>query len=168
LSGLGRCYEAACQPEKAEAIWRELAAYWKDSTGAESTPYADALTALGTSLLQQNRFADAESVLRQALAIQEKEQPHYLRTFLTKSLLGASLLGLGKHALAEPLLLQGYEGLKLREAQIAPRSKFQLTAALQRLVQLYESWGKSELAGNWRKQLEDHLKQAGGKKVERK
>ena len=40
--------------------------------------------------------------------------------FNTKSLLGGALLGQKKFAEAEPLLLAGYEGLKLREKTIPP------------------------------------------------
>src|SRR5262249_2408509 len=55
---------------------------------------------------------EAEPLLRACLAIQTKKAPDEWRTFETRSLLGASLLGQKKYAEAEPLLLQGYEGMK--------------------------------------------------------
>ena len=39
---------------------------------------------------------------------------------------------------AEPLLLEGYSGMKAREQQISPAGKPRLTEALERLVQLYD------------------------------
>ena len=74
-------------------------------------------------------------------------------TFHTKSLLGGSLLGQKNYSDAEPLLLAGYEGMKEREAKIPPQGKIRLTEALERLVQLYDAWGKTDEAAEWRKKL---------------
>jgi outer membrane protein assembly factor BamD (BamD/ComL family) len=41
-----------------------------------------------------------------------------------------------------------------REAKIPPQSKVRLTEALQRLVQLYDAWGKPDEAARWRKELD--------------
>jgi hypothetical protein len=70
-------------------------------------------------------------------------------------MLGGALLGQKKYAEAEPLLLQGYEGMKQREARISATGKFGLTKALERLVQLYEATGQKDKAAEWRKKLED-------------
>ena len=67
--------------------------------------------------------------------------------------LGSNLLEQKKYATAEPLLLAGYEGLKKREAQLLPNEKIRLTEALQRLLQLYDAWGKPEKAAEWRKKM---------------
>ena len=56
-----------------------------------------------------------------ALAIREKSLPEEWSTSYTRSLLGGSLLGQGKFAEAEPLILSGYEGMKAREAKIPRR-----------------------------------------------
>ena len=58
-------------------------------------------------------------------------------------LLGEALLEQKKYAEAEPLLLSGYEGMKQREDAIPPQDKPRLTRALERLVKLYEAWGKT-------------------------
>ena len=64
------------------------------------------------------QFDRAEPLLRECLAIRTKTQPDVWSTFSTQSLLGGSLLGQGKFAEAEPLVVSGYEGLKAREARI--------------------------------------------------
>jgi hypothetical protein len=51
---------------------------------------------------------------------------------------------------AEPLLRQGYEGMEKHELKIPKRDKERLTQALERLVQLYDSWGKPDKAAAWR------------------
>ena len=72
---------------------------------------------------------------------------------LAGGLLGGALLGQQKYADAERLLVASYEGMKRREAKILPESKFRLTEALERLVQLYNAWGKKDKADEWRKNL---------------
>jgi hypothetical protein len=77
------------------------------------------------------------------------------------SALGACLLGQQKYAEAEPLLLRGYRGLRQHEQRIpAAFRQARLTEAAERLVQLYEAWGKPDETTKWRKELEA-IKAAG-------
>jgi hypothetical protein len=70
------------------------------------------------------------------------------------SLLGGALLGQGKYAEAEPLVIEGYEGIKARAARIpAPSRTPRLSEAAERLVRLYESWGKAGQATAWKAKL---------------
>ena len=68
-------------------------------------------------------------------------------------MLGGSLLGQKKYAEAEPLILAGYEGMKGREAKIPAHGKLRLTEAAERVVRLYEAWGKPEKAAAWKAKL---------------
>src|SRR5262249_54976018 len=137
-----------------EPLLRELADYWKQKAGTDSPQYARELASLGLNLLRQQKFADAEAVLRDCLAICEKKQPEEWHTFHTKSLLGGSLLGQAKPGAARPLWVQGYEGLKQREVKIPAHGKVRLAEALERLVQLYDALGKKDKADEWRNKLE--------------
>jgi hypothetical protein len=67
---------------------------------------------------------------------------------------GGALLGQQQYAAAEPLLVSGYQGLKQRDATIPAEDQVRLTDALERLVQLYEAWGKKDEAAKWRQELE--------------
>jgi non-specific serine/threonine protein kinase/serine/threonine-protein kinase len=58
--------------------------------------------------------------------------------------------------LAEPLLVQGYEGMKPRAAKIPIEGKPRLAETLERLVQLYDGWGKPDQAKRWRRVLATH------------
>jgi hypothetical protein len=104
-------------------------------------------------LLKQQRYAEAEPLLRECLKFREQNEANDYLTFYTKSLLGGSLLGQKKYAEAEPLLLAGYEGMKQREGKILPFRKFRMTEAIDRLVQLYDEWGQLEKAADWRAKL---------------
>ena len=95
---------------------------------------------------------DAESLLRECLAIREKTQPDEWTTFGTKSMLGGALSGQKKYADAEPLLLAGHEGMKQREAKILSLAKVRLAEALERLTLLYEAMEKKDEAAKWRKE----------------
>ena len=98
--------------------------------------------------------AQAETLLRQALAILDKKSPDGWQNFKARSLLGASLLGQKKYAEAEPFLLQGYDGMKAREARIPAPSRRRLPAAGKRIVTLYNAWGKQNMAEEWTKKLD--------------
>jgi hypothetical protein len=48
-----------------------------------------------------------------------------------------------------------YEGMKVREEKVpASRRQRDMPGAVERLVQLYNAWGKPEQAADWRKELE--------------
>src|SRR5262245_48599728 len=121
------CYEQANDFEKAETWRRKWLAMVNQNSGKDSPAYAAALTDLARNQILQKKFSDAETLLRESLAIQEKAQPDAWTTFNTKSVLGGALLGQKKYADAEPLLLAGYEGMKKREVNIPPTAKALMT-----------------------------------------
>ena len=90
---------------------------------------------------------------RMCLAIRAKAEPEAWSRFNTMSLLGEALLGQGRHAEAEPLVVSGYEGLKAREASIPPQARSRLDEAAERVVRLYEAWGKPAQAAAWKAKL---------------
>ena len=118
--------------------------------GAGSAEYADELAGLGASLSRRGKWAEAEPVLRECLAVREKLTPDDVRSADARSLLGGALLGLGKVAEAEPLLVAGYDGLKRRAADLPPQNRHVLPDAADRLVELYEKLGKLDETKKWR------------------
>jgi hypothetical protein len=124
----------------------------------------------GHNLVAEKKFAEAEPPLRECLAIWAKRLPHGGDYYIAlsrrgaareyayaKSLLGASLAGRNNYAEAEPLLLQGYEGLKPQPGfneDLTPLAQRYQVEALERLVQLYDAWGKPDEAAKWRKELD--------------
>src|SRR5262249_25462419 len=70
---------------------------------------ANLLGFLVLNLLLQERYDEAEPIAREAVAMNRTgdfKYPYWV------SVWGAALLGQGKYAEAEPLLLKGYEGMK--------------------------------------------------------
>ena len=68
-------------------------------------------------------------------------------------MLGGVLLGLKQYAQAEPLIVAGYEGMKAREDKIPANGKPRFAEGSERIVKLYEEWGKPEKAAEWRAKL---------------
>jgi hypothetical protein len=112
------------------------------------------MASLGSNLIQQQKWSESEAILRACLAIREKAEPDDWSTFNTRSQLGSSLLGQKKYADAEPLVVQGYEGMKAREVKIPAPSKLRLPEAAERVVRLYEAWERPEQAAEWRRKLD--------------
>jgi tetratricopeptide (TPR) repeat protein len=136
-SRLTEAYEQSGQFDKAEALRREELARARANSG-EGEQTAGALATLGLVLLQQRKFAEAEPVLRECVAIREKVLADQWPLFNARSMLGEALLGQRRLAEAEPLLVQGYEGLKAREASIPAQVRSQrLSEAAARVVRLY-------------------------------
>jgi tetratricopeptide (TPR) repeat protein len=115
-------------------------------------PYRDAgaLAAKALALLNTGKFAEAEPIARECLAIREITTPDHWLTFNARSMLGVALLGQKNYPDAEPLLLSGYEGMKQREDTIPSSGKQRLKEAAERLVQLYEATDNPAETARWR------------------
>jgi tetratricopeptide (TPR) repeat protein len=146
-------YEQLDRLDQADAWRRKWMAVVREKSGAESPAYATELAVFGLDRLQRKKWDEAEPVLRESLAIRRKIVPNDWTTFNIRSQLGGALLGQGKYADAEPLLLEGYGGMKERLAKIPPDGRIRLTESLERLVQIYDSWGKPAEAAKWRDEL---------------
>jgi tetratricopeptide (TPR) repeat protein len=161
-STLAETYDRAGQFAKAEPLYRGFLKQAEKQFGAKAPQTLGLQAQLGLNLLQQKKYADAETLLRDCLKGREKTQPDAWTTFNSQSLLGAALLGQKKYADAEPLLLAGYQGMKKREKTIPQQGKVRLIEAGERLVQLYDATGQKEAAARWRKEFQTW--KAAGKK----
>jgi tetratricopeptide (TPR) repeat protein len=123
----------------------------------DSPQLAGQLANLGLALLQLQAFAEAEPILRECLAIREKQQPDDWRTCNTQSLLGGALLGQKRYAEAEPLLRKGYEGLKARAKAIPWQGAIRIPEALDRLIELYTATDRLDEAKRWRAERAKYL-----------
>jgi tetratricopeptide (TPR) repeat protein len=151
---LARVYLEQGNLASAEQLFRQTLAIRNKVLPADDPNLASTLDNLGLALIQLNRPTEAEPFLREAMAIKGKKAPDRWDTFETRNRLGGALLGQKKYAAAEPLLVEGYEGMKAREAEIPAQFKKRVTAAAERIIQLYDSWGKPDQAAEWRKRLQ--------------
>jgi hypothetical protein len=105
---------------------------------------------LALARLSLGKVAESESLAREALEFDRKTRPDDWQRFRAESLLGASLAGQEKYADAEPLLLEGYNGMVTRKEKIAAPNWYQLKRAREWIAQLYQAWGKPAKAAEWR------------------
>jgi serine/threonine protein kinase/tetratricopeptide (TPR) repeat protein len=151
-------YQRAGMFAEAAPPAREALAAARKTLPAHSPKLAAALAQCGSVALHLREWAEAEALLRECLAIRRANNPDSWTTFNAQSLLGGALLGQQKYAEAEPLLVQGYTGLKKHETTIPGSARGNLVEALQRLVQLYDAWDKPAEAAKWRTELEKRNK----------
>src|SRR5262249_36094716 len=90
----------------------------------------------------------------------DKLGPDQPDTLAAQVNLGDSYCQAGRFADAEPLLVQAYDGMRERAAKALLEEPGCLITTLERLMHLYEAWGKPDKAAKWRKELEKTKDQA--------
>jgi hypothetical protein len=146
----GQSEESPCD---AEGLYREVLARRCEAEKPDSSHLADDLVKLGQVPLEQARWSEAEPLFREAVAIRAKATPDDWRLFDAMSLLGESLLGQGRYAEAESSVVEGYHGMKARKLRIGVPDRPCLREAAERVVHLYEGWGRPEQAAAWKARL---------------
>jgi tetratricopeptide (TPR) repeat protein len=153
VTNLANCHEKLNQFDQAEAWQRKLLAALRERGETDSVAFAKQLSDFGSNLMRQKKWVDAEAALRESLTIRRAKAPEAWSTFNIQCGVGRALLEQKKYAEAEPLLVQGYSEMKAREALIPAENRKSLTAVAERLVQLYDEWGKPDDADLWRREL---------------
>jgi serine/threonine protein kinase len=106
---------------------------------------------LAEVLRLEKKQEQVETLYRHAMERQgDSLQPDDWMPLKKKSRLAGALLAQKRHAEAEPLAVAAYEGLKQRETNIPPAFKGCVKESLERVVQIYEEWGRQEKAIEWR------------------
>ena len=114
-------------------------------------------TLLAWTRLHQQKYVEVEADLREVLRSFEKSQVEEWERYYCQSILGAGLAGQKKYADAEPLLLSAYDGMATRRTTVSNALPYRLKLQKEggeRIVQLYQDWGKPEKAAEWREKLQ--------------
>jgi tetratricopeptide (TPR) repeat protein len=141
--------EAQGQLAEAEVLLRRAERIVAESLHDEAPDVAHVSANLGRILAKQGELAEAERTLREALRILDIQNPWIWLYNDACSTLGGVLAEKGDYAEAEPLLLQSYEELT-NEPMAWPHRQRE---ALERIVRLYDAWGKPDQAAEWRSKL---------------
>jgi serine/threonine protein kinase len=170
----------AGKPDEAILIRREFADDLRRLLPADDVLLANALSSLGTLLIDHDRNAEAEPALRECAAIREKalgsDSQDYWLLANARSRLGETLVGqaatmiesdapaaISKFTEAEPLLIESAEWLISNADRIPKQYRARrLRESLERVVSLYDRWdaiapetGKADRAAEWRAQLQE-------------
>jgi eukaryotic-like serine/threonine-protein kinase len=149
LTSLATAYYYESRYDLAEQNARKALVIAEKSSKTSHT-YARASGILGRILSTTGRALEAEPLLRDALAVLEPRVPRQSNPMATMlGNLGDCLAAQARYAEAEPLLNESYIIFKTVHVPQSPV----LDEARQRLVSLYEAWGKPQEAARYRNQL---------------
>jgi serine/threonine protein kinase len=146
MNTLAKVYEDEGKYVLAEKYVSQALAGRRHALGSEDPDTMASAADLALAYVSQGKFAESEPLAREVVELDQKQQPDNWQRFRAESLLGASLAGEKKYAEAEPLLLEGYQGMLARKQRIGAPDLYHLHLARQWLVQLYKNWGKPENA----------------------
>jgi eukaryotic-like serine/threonine-protein kinase len=151
LSDSADMYQRQGNYAVAEALAAQVLAGRRRALGLAHPDTLQASTpALALAYVSQGKFAESEPLAREALEF-EKKQPDEWQRFRAESLLGASLAGQKKYAEAEPLLLDGYEGMLARKERMGAPNSYHRDLAHEWIVRFYQAWDKPDKAAEWKK-----------------
>ncbi len=140
--------------EAAESGLREVLPVRRERLGDQHREVAYIRWWLGRVLVANGDAAEAEPLLLAALRTLSKlHPPEHWRVANVENDLGACLAVLGRPREAEPLLLRSYSNGRPRYGDDHPWT----LSAIERLVDLYETWGMSDQAAEWRAKLPDEV-----------
>jgi eukaryotic-like serine/threonine-protein kinase len=142
-------YEQDRFAESLERLTKTLDLY-RQNFGTHYDNYPTALIIQGLILSKTGKVEEGEATLREAVRLRTNSllRGHFW-VALANDALGECLTIQGRYAEAELLLLQSYESLTSSQGTNNPRTRL----ALQRLVSLYEVWGKFDTAKTYRNKL---------------
>jgi len=133
---------------EAEPVLRELVQSRIAIGAGDSLTQGLSLQAHGLALTEcGGNLDEAERILRQSVDIlQRRGSPHtQWMTAVAENTLGGCLIVRHKYKEAERCLNNSY-----KIVMASPTAQIGKTRALERMIKLYEAWGKPELANEWR------------------
>ena len=148
LAALYRDLKDTHESQKWRQKWIETKREEIAGLPADSAQRSTALMRFGSSLMDHGEPTVAEEVFRDWLALRRRVLPGHWTVDHARFCVGSALLAQGNYAQAEPLLLAGYQGLSDKREALSQK---ELPAkAIERLIELYSSWGRPDEAEKWR------------------
>jgi non-specific serine/threonine protein kinase/serine/threonine-protein kinase len=150
MNYLAELYKVEGYEAQAELLYTQVLQRRRRVLGPDHPDTIKVLESTAQMQLKQHKYTQAEALLREALISREKRSPDSWQRFDSQSMLGAALAGQRKYRAAEPLLVSGYEGLVQRQVSIPQSNHSAVEQAGERIVQLYQTWGNSQKAAEWK------------------
>jgi len=139
--------------EEAEEMFRRVLEMDRKFLG-ENHPYiAITLNNLGVLQVNKGAYEEAEKSFREAIVVFKKTFPeNHWQIANVNSLLGGCLSKLERYGEAEELLVESYSIINKQFGASHRRT----IAALKRVIELYDSWGKSDKAEEYRVKIKEN------------
>jgi eukaryotic-like serine/threonine-protein kinase len=154
VSDFGSMYQRQGDYALAETYASQAFAGRRHALGPKDPDTLASEADLALAYVSEARFAESDPLASEALNTEKTVQPDNWQRFRAASLLGATLAGEKKYAEAEPLLLEGYQGMLARKEFIGAPERYHLDLARRWLIQLYQTWGKPDKAAEWSKKCD--------------
>jgi non-specific serine/threonine protein kinase/serine/threonine-protein kinase len=154
MSNLGILYQKQGKSADAEAIYTKILEVRRRVLGPENRATTNVMVLLAKVWMGRLMYAEAVSLLSEALNGKKRSAPDAWERYDCQSALGAALAAQGKLAEAEPLLLDAYQWLIRRRAEIPWESRSEPEQVRQGIERLYRDWEKPEQASAWRARLQ--------------
>jgi tetratricopeptide (TPR) repeat protein len=152
MNNLADLYRDQGKYAESESVYRNVLEGRRRVLGADHPDTLATEAAIGRVKLAARDYTAAEATLREVLFRYEKVLPDGRDKYTAKVLLGASLSGQRRFVEAEREMLEGHEGIQ-RHSTGQSVGRSDLTETVDRIVELYEDWGRPEAASKWRKTL---------------
>jgi tetratricopeptide (TPR) repeat protein len=152
LSNMAAMYQGEGKYALAESSSAQALAGYRRTLGSEHPETMQWAADLALAYLSGGKFLESEHLSREILDFNRRKQPDDWQRFRAESLLGASLSGQRKYAEAEPLLLEGYQGMVERKGRVGwmgAANQAYMDRARDWIVQLYRAWGKPAKVAEW-------------------
>ena len=141
LNNLAMMFHYKGDLRAAEPLYREALAIRRKSLPAGHAEIADSMVCLAALLTEKREIGSADPLAREALQMLRKALPAgHWRIADGESVLGGVLTAQRRFEEAEPLLTLSYPIMKAKRGERDPRTQ----KAVDRLVDLYQAWGKPE------------------------
>jgi len=138
---------------EAEEAFRDSLENGRQTLPPDHIYISSALIGLGKALAARGEALQASTALREGIEIEKKILPKDASDIAAaESALGLCLTRLRRFDEAESLLLGSYQILVTK-----PNGTREAREAEQRVITLYDAWGKSEKAREWRAMLDEQL-----------
>ncbi len=154
LTDFASLYQRQGKYQLAEAYSAQVLAGRRRVLGSNNPETMDSAADLALAYLSEGKFVESERLSREVLEFNRKKQPDAWQRFRAESLMGAALSGKDKYAEAEPLLIEGYQGMaerKQRMGWMGVPNWYHVDLAHDWIVQLYQRWGKPAKVAEWKK-----------------
>ena len=135
----------------AESRYREALAIQRKIHPPERVETAHSLSRLGQVLCEKGEHVEAETLLREAIECFGLTRDAWGNADWARSNLGECLTAMGRYSEAEAELQRASKGLAKAHGETHSKTR----RALERLVALYEAWGKPDQAAEWQARLRE-------------
>ncbi len=149
MTNLASFYRDAGRLQDAIALLEDILDSGRDVV-SEKPNRAAALMCLGDCLNRQDRFAEAEVSLREALNILDKKHSHHWSHATAQIVLGQALVGQRKYAEAESHLISGYEAVQIKGKSNPVEMSHAKARVFHSLIQLYQATDRPGEVERWR------------------